>query len=131
MPLPKGLARFNRVVTNRITRPFAGVLPGFAVVVHHGRRTGAEYHTPVNAFRQDNEFVLVLTYSSHTDWVANVRAAGRCELVHVRRRIPVERPELLTGDAATQRFPALLRPLLRLLRVDEAMIVRRLTPDAR
>ena len=52
MPLPSGLARFNARVTNRVTGPFAGRLPGFAVVRHVGRRSGNAYETPVNLFRE-------------------------------------------------------------------------------
>ena len=44
MPLPKGLARFNRVVTNRVLGPFAARLPGFAIVTHiPGPEIGTNY----------------------------------------------------------------------------------------
>jgi deazaflavin-dependent oxidoreductase (nitroreductase family) len=119
--LPRRLARFNRIVTNRITRPFAAVLPGFAVVVHRGRRTGRTYRTPVNAFRRGNGFVIVLTYTSGSDWVSNVVAAGECELVHMGRRIDVEQPELVEGAPAERLFPRLLRPLLNQMGVHEAL----------
>ena len=51
MPLPPGLARFNRSVTNHVTRPLIAHLPYGAVVVHRGRRSGREYRTPVLASR--------------------------------------------------------------------------------
>src|SRR5215204_4698399 len=51
VPLPKQLARFNRVTTNRVAFPVARRVPGFAVVLHTGRRSGCSYRTPVNAFR--------------------------------------------------------------------------------
>ncbi len=125
MALPRRLARFNRVVTNRITRPFAAFLPGFAVVEHKGRRTGRVYRTPVNAFRRGDGFVIVLTYTSRTDWVANVLAAQGCELVHFGRRITVEAPILTAGSEAEHLFPTMLRPLLRVMGVDEALSVTR------
>jgi len=62
MPLSRGLARFNRVVTNRVSRPLAGWLPGFAVIVHRGRKSDAEYRTPVNAWLGDNDVIVALTY---------------------------------------------------------------------
>ncbi|UGQ56285.1 hypothetical protein LSF60_12925 [Rhodococcus pyridinivorans] len=40
MPLPRTLARFDKIVTNRVTTPFAQLLPGTAVVEHRGRRSG-------------------------------------------------------------------------------------------
>ena len=129
MALPRRLARFNRVVTNRVTRPFAAFLPGFAVVVHTGRRSGREYRTPVNAFKRGDGYVIVLTYTSRSDWVANVLAAGGCELVHFGRRIRVGRPVLSQGPEATQQFPVLLRPLLRIMGVDEALSLAAISSD--
>lgn len=35
------VARFNRAVTNRITRRFASRIPSFGVIVHRGRKSGA------------------------------------------------------------------------------------------
>ena len=48
MVIPKRVARFNRMVTNRISDPLAGRLPGFGIVVHRGRRSGRPYRTPIN-----------------------------------------------------------------------------------
>ena len=39
MTIPKTVARFNAHVTNRVSRPFAGRLPGFAVDTHVTRLT--------------------------------------------------------------------------------------------
>ena len=50
VPLPQSLARFNRSVTNHVTGPFAGWLPGFCVVTHKGRKSGREYHVPATCF---------------------------------------------------------------------------------
>ncbi len=61
MPLPKGLARFNRVVTNRVVGPFAARLPGFAIVTHVGRRSGRQHSNPVNLFRTGDRYVIALT----------------------------------------------------------------------
>lgn len=41
--LGRGMARFNRSVTNHLTRRLAGRVPGMAVVIHCGRRSGREY----------------------------------------------------------------------------------------
>jgi hypothetical protein len=46
MPISKRVARFNLHVTNRVTRRFAGRMPGFAIVTHVGRRSGRVYRTP-------------------------------------------------------------------------------------
>jgi deazaflavin-dependent oxidoreductase (nitroreductase family) len=80
MPLPQGLAKFNRVVTNQITGVVAGRLPGFGIVVHTGRKSGRVYRTPVNVFPHDGRYRIALTYGPDSDWVRNVLAAGRFEL---------------------------------------------------
>src|SRR5215469_3253576 len=74
------MARFHRVLTNRMMGRFAGRLPGFAIVENVGRKTGRLYLTPVNVFRQANEFVIALTYGRESGWVENVLAAGGCTL---------------------------------------------------
>jgi deazaflavin-dependent oxidoreductase (nitroreductase family) len=80
MPLSRGVARFNVRVTNKVTRPFAGRLPGFGVVRHVGRRSGKAYETPVNLFRDGDRYVVALTYGAGSEWVKNVLAAGGCEV---------------------------------------------------
>lgn len=125
MALPRKLARFNRAVTNHVARPLAAFLPFLAVVVHTGRRTGRTYRTPVLAFPRGDGFVIVLTYSSRSDWVANVRAAAACRVVHVGRTIDLGAPELFQGASAEALFPRALRPLLRTLGVFEALVLHR------
>jgi F420H(2)-dependent quinone reductase len=70
------LARINIAVTNRITGLFAGWLPGFGILTHVGRKSGKVYRTPVNVFRASKGFIIALTYSSRSEWVNNVLAAG-------------------------------------------------------
>ena len=94
MPLPRGLARFNRVVTNRISRPLAGWLPGFAVIVHRGRKSGAEYRTPVNAWLGDDDVIVALTYGRDTDWLKNLTAADGGEVIAGRKTYRVGRPQV-------------------------------------
>jgi len=74
------LAKINIAFTNRITSHFAGWLPGFGILTHIGRKSGKVYRTPVNVFRAANGFIVALTYSSQSEWVKNVLAAGGCEL---------------------------------------------------
>jgi deazaflavin-dependent oxidoreductase (nitroreductase family) len=124
MPLPKALARFNRVVTNRVARPFAGRLPGFAVVIHVGRRSGRRHRTPVNLFRAGDRYVIALTYGADAQWVSNVQAAGGCELETRGARLRVVDPEIVRDPRAAL-VPAPVRPILRLVRGPEFMLLRR------
>src|SRR5436309_934456 len=77
------LPRFGRFATryiNPLTRPVAGKLPTFGIVMHTGRKTGRTYSTPVNVFRRGDEYFFFLTYGSEVQWVKNVLAAGSCSL---------------------------------------------------
>lgn len=123
MPLPHSLARFNRVVTNRIVRPMAGRLPGFAVVEHVGRRSGRTYRTPVNLFRPGDLYVVALTYGREAQWVRNVLARGRCEVRTRGRRIELGEPEIVHDPERTL-VPAPVAWTLRVIDVDDFMILR-------
>ena len=112
MPIPMPIARFNRVVTNRITGPFADRLPGFGVLHHVGRRSGRQYAIPINCFPDGNDYLLVLTYGANTDWLKNVLAAGGCELMTRGQRIRLTNPRI-ENDTDRRWAPALVRPLLR------------------
>src|ERR1700745_215901 len=80
------LAKINIAFTNRITSLFAGWLPGFAILTHVGRKSGKVYRTPINVFRASTGFIIALMYSSQSEWVKNVLAAGSCELKTVGRK---------------------------------------------
>jgi deazaflavin-dependent oxidoreductase (nitroreductase family) len=116
--LGPGMARFNSRVTNRLTRPAARRLPGFGVVVHHGRTSGRRYETPVNVFRLPGGYVIALTYGAEAQWVKNVMSAGGCELVVRGRRTRLVAPEIIRDDEQ-HLVPAAVRPLLRFMRVSE------------
>jgi deazaflavin-dependent oxidoreductase (nitroreductase family) len=117
MPLPKAVGRFNRVVTNRITGLLAGRAPLFAIVEHTGRKSGARYRTPVNAFRTQNGFVIALTYGRDVDWVRNVLAAGGATLEHRGKRIEMGDPRVIELADPPPELPRIVRTTLGLLRV--------------
>jgi deazaflavin-dependent oxidoreductase (nitroreductase family) len=114
------LAKFNIAVTNRITSLFAGWLPGFGILIHVGRKSGKVYQTPVNVFRIPNGFVIALTYSSQSEWVKNVLAAGGCELKTVGREYRVAAPRVVR-DTTRRRFPIPVRLMLTMVGADEYM----------
>ena len=124
MPLPDRLAWINRRVTNPVMGTFAGRLPPFAIVVHRGRRSGREYRTPVWAFRAGDGFVVALTYGAERDWVRNVIAQGGCGLIRGGRDLALSDPTLLSGRDGLRLLPGPVRPVLRLLGVDEFLRLR-------
>src|SRR3569832_1225384 len=98
MPLPRTLARLNRIGLNRIVRHIATWFPGLAVVEHVGCCSGAVYRTPVNLFTADGHYTIALTYGAHSDWVRNVRADGGCHVVHRGRRIRLVDPRVVHDE---------------------------------
>lgn len=114
--LGRRVARFNRKVTNRLSKPVARWLPGFGVVVHIGRRSQRRYETPVNVFFRRDEAVIALTYGIESEWLKNVLSAGGCELVTRGRSLELTSP-VVRHDDDRKLVPAFVRPMLRLLRV--------------
>src|ERR1700740_451143 len=98
------LAKINIAFTNRITELFAGWLPGFGILTHLGRKSGRVYRTPVNVFRASNGFIIALTYSSQSEWVKNVLAAGGCELKTRGKKYQLSSPHVV-HDPTGRRFP--------------------------
>ncbi len=121
MRLPRALARFNRRVTNPVQMIWAPRAPGFGVIEHVGRRSGAVYRTPMNVFVAPGGFVVLLTYGSATDWLRNVQAAGHAELVHRRRSYRISDPHILTDGSGRALLPAPIRLVSRMARLDDVL----------
>ena len=122
MPLPKGLARFNRSVTNRITKPAARRLGGFGVLRHTGRRSGNEYETPLNVWRHGSEMVVALTYGSDVDWLKNAREAEASILVMGGKEVRVGRPRSIAEGEGLDRVPKTVGRILGVLDIDEFVV---------
>jgi deazaflavin-dependent oxidoreductase (nitroreductase family) len=114
VPIPKVVARWNRAGLNRLTVHIAPWTPGWGVIVHHGRRSGRRYQTPVKLFGMGNGYVIALTYGPQTDWAKNVLAAGGCELRTRGQTIALGSPRLF-HDESRSSIPPVERQALRLL----------------
>ncbi|PYX25334.1 MAG: nitroreductase family deazaflavin-dependent oxidoreductase [Acidobacteria bacterium] len=114
------LAKINIAFTNRITSLFAGWLPGFGILTHAGRKSGKVYRTPINVFRASNGFIIALTYSSQSEWVKNMLAAGGCELKTRGKTYQLSAPKVVR-DSTGRRFPVLVRVVLRIVGANEYM----------
>lgn len=108
MQLPRSLARFNRVVTNRVQGLWAHRLPPWAVIVHRGRRSGREYETPVLAWRHGNRLVVHLYYGPDVDWVQNVLAAGEATVLRAGSRLTLHDPTVVDADTIGASSPVRL-----------------------
>lgn len=114
---------FTTAVVNRITRLFAGRLPGFAIVDYRGRKSGKAYRTPMNVFRDGEDYVFALTYGSEVQWVKNVIAAGVCDLEIGGKTVHLTDPELFV-DPSRHLMPLPVRFILRLMHVTEFLRMR-------
>ena len=100
MKVSRRVARFNKVVTNRVQGVYAWILPPWAVMLHRGRRSGRPYRTPVLAFRQDRTLVVALIYGEESDWLRNLAAAGGGQVVRGGRTYELGTPRVVETDAA-------------------------------
>jgi deazaflavin-dependent oxidoreductase (nitroreductase family) len=116
MPIPKTVARLNRVGLNRLTRHIAPWAPGFGLVVHRGRRSGRTYETPVNVFPTATGVRIALTYGKDSEWVKNVLAAGGCTVRTRRRELALTRPRVV-HDPERNGIRAVERRILGTLKV--------------
>jgi deazaflavin-dependent oxidoreductase (nitroreductase family) len=112
VPLPSSFGRFNRSVTNRVTRPLIGYFPHGAIVVHTGRRSGRVYRTPVLAFDDGRGYLIALTYGPDVDWLKNVMAAGSCGLDVRGAVVELVDPVLVDGVEARAGMSATVRWIL-------------------
>ncbi|TME11962.1 MAG: DUF385 domain-containing protein [Chloroflexi bacterium] len=95
----------------------------FGILGYRGRTSGREYHTPMNVFRQGDEFVFALTYGADVQWVKNIVAAGECRLRTMGRELKLVDPRLYS-DPGRRDMPFPVRQFLGLLRVTEFLRMR-------
>lgn len=118
MPAPRWLARVNRRVTNHLLGPLATRLPRFGIITHTGRKTGRQYHTPVNIFPHEDGYVIALTYGPDAEWVRNVLASGGCTVTTQGKRLRLTRPRRF-HDETRRAVPRPVRLILGLLNVSD------------
>jgi len=128
VPLPRALARFNRVVTNRLLRPLALLLPNFGIVVHRGRVSGSEYRTVVNWWSDGDTAIIALTYGRDVDWLKNLSAAGGGAIVSRGRTYRLGKPVVI-GPEGLSRMPGTVRVILDTIDVDSFAVMPLITPD--
>jgi deazaflavin-dependent oxidoreductase (nitroreductase family) len=101
MKLSRRVARFNRLINNRIQGGYAWLVPPWAVIVHRGRRSGRRYRTPLLAFKHDDHTLIVaLLYGEESGWLRNLRA-GDGQVIRAGRTFPLTNPRVVnTAEAA-------------------------------
>jgi deazaflavin-dependent oxidoreductase (nitroreductase family) len=103
--------RFNRTVA----LPLAGhrFLPTWVVLTHRGRRSGKAYTVPLAVIPTGTSFVIALPWGRETDWVRNVRAAGRCTVRWKGADYECTEPRFVGTEVALAAAHGLTRQVLR------------------
>jgi deazaflavin-dependent oxidoreductase (nitroreductase family) len=116
------VARFNKLVTNRIQGLYAWLVPPWAVILHRGRRSGRRYRTPLFAFRRDLTLVIALLYGPQSDWLRNLRHEGGY-VIRAGRTFAVGPPEIVDGSEARPLVARLSRPERAYCRLAKAFAI--------
>lgn len=111
------MARFNRSVANPVVRLVAGRLPPLAIVLHRGRRSGRAFATPVLAFGTGDGLVVGVLYGIESDWVRNVLAAGRAQVMRRGVVRDYQRARLVSREEGIRLLPPAARGVFRALEV--------------
>lgn len=113
------LRAFNKRILNPAMKLVAGRRFWYAAVIHHtGRRSGIAYATPIVADRIEGGFIVPLPYGTQTDWLRNVRAAGRATLQVRGETYEVTTPEIVDAATAFPLVPAAHARVWRRLRIN-------------
>jgi deazaflavin-dependent oxidoreductase (nitroreductase family) len=113
MGFRRRLARFNKVVTNRIQGTWAWRLAPWVVVLHRGRRSGRTYRTPVMGHVGGGRVHVGVLYGEQSDWVRNVLAAGGGAVTRSGVTRELLAPRLLSGTEVRALPPAVRASTLR------------------
>jgi deazaflavin-dependent oxidoreductase (nitroreductase family) len=122
MKLSRGVARFNKRVTNRIQGLYAWLVPPWAVILHRGRRSGRRYRTPLFAFRRGRTLVIALLYGEESDWLGTLRKGGG-HVVRAGRTFTVGPPEVIETRAAGSLLARLSPPERAYCRLAEKLAI--------
>jgi len=117
----------------RLSAPLGRLVAGrrflttWAMVEYRGRKSGKLYHTPLAVHRTAEGFVFPLPFGRETQWPKNVIAAGGCLVRWNGRTVRVRDPEIVGPEIGLRAFNPLQRAILRAIRTDRFVVVRRAT----
>jgi deazaflavin-dependent oxidoreductase (nitroreductase family) len=123
MPVPRAVARFQRRFVNPVVGRLAGVLPGYGLLLHVGRKSGRTYRTPLNVFKAPGGFAIVIAYGHESDWLRNVRASRGAEVVKRGKRYTLSNPRIVSGPRARGDLPLYGRLISRGTRSPDILLL--------
>lgn len=118
-------------VSAPLSRPLAGrrLFPLWAVVHHHGRRSGRPYAVPVAVRVSPDAFTIPLPWGDQTQWLRNILAAGGCTIRWRGADHIVTAPRVIGMDDAADAFHPLQRAVLRGAGIRAFVRLDRAEPD--
>jgi deazaflavin-dependent oxidoreductase (nitroreductase family) len=106
---PRAAQQFNKVAMKAAGRRF---MPLWALVRHHGRKSGKTYETPIAILGFTPESVYIaLPWGRGTDWVRNLQAADGGELTWKGQDFTVTEPAFVDKAEALAAAPGIRRRL--------------------
>ena len=115
----------------QVTRPLAMRSAGkeksnTSIVRHVGRHSGRTYETPVVAVEHDDSILIALPYGERTDWMKNLLASGKANVVTHGRTYEVDQPQVIPMTEATSYFGGKEQKLHRRFAVGTCLRVHRM-----
>jgi deazaflavin-dependent oxidoreductase (nitroreductase family) len=128
-PVVNAVRQLNMRVFNPRQMESAGQPGAFAGILRHtGRTSGKAYEVPLGIEPTDDGFVIALVYGDDTQWLKNVMAAGRAEVVKDGQEYQVERPQLVPVAEVLDHFSPGDRRLFGLFGVEHCLRLYRVEP---
>ena len=129
-PVVNAVRRLNMRVLNPRQMATAGQPGAIAQILRHtGRTSGRTFETPLGIEPTDDGFVIALVYGNDTQWLRNVLAAGRAEVVRDDVCYEVERPEVVSVEDVIGFFKPSDRRLFGLFGVEKCLRLYHATHD--
>lgn len=124
-PLRRAIRTANKYVLNPIIRRFAGRRNSYAGIIRHtGRTSGKQYSTPVGVERIPGGYLIPLGYGAQVDWLRNVLAAGRAEVIVDGGAHEVGDPKVIDAEETMPMLEPRLRRRLGRLGIAQYLTVR-------
>ena len=120
------ILRLGTQLLNPLILSFAGSrhMPMFAVINHHGRRSGRSYSTPVGARKTADGFMIPLTFGQQADWFRNVEAAGGCVIHWKGADYSLVEPEVVDWATARPAFYWVERVMVPVIGIEQFVRLR-------
>lgn len=118
--------QFNKYFFNRIILLLsAGKRGPFSILTHTGRRTGRIYRTPVLATYIGDSIWIPLSYGKDVDWLKNVIAQKKCELMYKSQQFSASGPRLIPAEQALAVLPEDRRQLFQRFKLETFLCLNR------